>query len=287
MFKGDHWEDEAYIKECKASYAEIVAVNFDSKKIGLNKGNLIKMAFAYWYRNFQGLRMTLLSVLVHMMQSELYIPSANILSSAHGGVCRKQAEAMWTVVCFPHAVTKRALRNVFFSDVRGETHIGFVLDWCAPNCDAPNPNPGAASDSEGECPFNTVEEGREAAAALRNGAPHQDSPSQSAEELDDQFDHFLDIETSPEPYEARNMTSKRTRAEVEQEQQDEELARALEDEDETGYQYQRSVPENHARGYESPARMTGHATAYESPEPNIGDMLTEMKGMDHSPRDFV
>jgi len=98
---GERWDDSEWIKECKGAHAEICAVNFDSKKIGLSKSNLIKMAYGFWWRNFNPMRMSLLSVLVHMVRSGLYIPGSTLLATMAGGVERKQAEAMWVSVCFP------------------------------------------------------------------------------------------------------------------------------------------------------------------------------------------
>jgi hypothetical protein len=130
---GDRWEDDDWIKDCKAAYAETCAVNFDSKKIGLCKSNMMKMCYGFWWRNFSPMRMSLLSVMVFMIHSGVYIPAATLLATAQGGVCRRQAEAMWLTICFPLDVTKRLMRNVYFSErTRNDNFISHYNDWCKP-----------------------------------------------------------------------------------------------------------------------------------------------------------
>jgi hypothetical protein len=130
---GDRWGSEEWIKECRAAHAEICAVNFDSKKVGLSKSNLIKMAYGFWWRNFQPMRMSLLSVLTLMVRAGVYIPSATLLATAQGGVSRKQAEAMWLTVCFPETATKRLMAHVFFSEHhRHDNFVTHYKDWFKP-----------------------------------------------------------------------------------------------------------------------------------------------------------
>ena len=50
-----------------------------------------------------------------MVKSGTYIPDSKLLATASGGVDRRQAEAMWEIVCAPEKATKNTLRDVFFA----------------------------------------------------------------------------------------------------------------------------------------------------------------------------
>jgi hypothetical protein len=96
----------------------------------------MKMAYGFWWRNFNPMRMSLLSVLTLMVNSNVYCPSANLLATAQGGVDRKQAEAMWMTICFPEKVTKAVMRNVFFGERhRHDNFISHFNKWLKPNQD--------------------------------------------------------------------------------------------------------------------------------------------------------
>jgi hypothetical protein len=87
-------------------------------RITINKGNVFKLAVRFWKTHLTPLQVPLDHVLKYMMQSDMYIPSAQWLMAAYGkGMDNDRSQALFDVLHQDMAnTTIRQVRQIFFDN---------------------------------------------------------------------------------------------------------------------------------------------------------------------------